>query len=454
MRSLLCVCVLAASIGARAEATPIIGGTATTIGQYPTVVGVVFQDSDDISLCTGELIASDWVLTAAHCVDPEAGALGLADQAAVTAGTTVVFDTIDVIGTSGTKIAAAATVMDPDFAIAKLGSHDLGLVKLATPYAAAAPTAVNLDAANAPLGITVTQVGDGATSSGYAGIEYELKNRTVVSCGSVGSAVVSAADDPNLLCFSQADGKGKCEGDSGGPSFALINGVQTIIGTTSFGDGRCTVFGADTRVDAEKAFLLANIPELAAGLCTADSDCAAADQICFRSACVAAPFTPMGLGSDCTADAMCQTNRCSGGADGMRCTVSCVMGSAGTCPADFDCVAPDGSAAPGECWPHEADAASDGGGCDAGGGGASSWLLLLGALGLVFSARPRSRTRHTAIVPRRGGQARAARCLAGCRARPAERRRGDRPATRRAAIAIAAAVADSARCARCARCAR
>ncbi len=310
----LASCSLAIPAIAHAEPEPIIGGTATTLGEYPTVVGVVIRTSGGESLCTGELIDPEWVVTAGHCVDP--AAIMVSTQAEVTAGITVVFNALNVLGSAGTQINAADTIMDPSFDINNLGSHDMGLIKLMTPFTDTPPTPINLVPANATIGTTVVQVGYGTTSgtgNAGAGVEFELKNQMVVSCASIPGAGFSTADDANLLCFSQTDGKGKCEGDSGGPSFGMVNGVQTIIGTTSFGDMTCSQFGADTRADAEKAFLLANIPNLAATTCTVDTDCKMADQVCFHSACIDAPFSPMGLGTDCTGNTMCQSNTCGSG---------------------------------------------------------------------------------------------------------------------------------------------
>jgi hypothetical protein len=46
-----------------------------------------------------------------------------------------------------------------------------------------------------------------------------------------------------------------CQGDSGGPALALIDGVETIIGITSFGDVGCHNGGYDTRTDRYLAFI-------------------------------------------------------------------------------------------------------------------------------------------------------------------------------------------------------
>src|SRR5687768_17689959 len=56
----------------------IIGGTRTTVGQFPTVVAITAGGG----ICTGTIVDKEWILTAAHCIDPEV--LGLASQAAVT----------------------------------------------------------------------------------------------------------------------------------------------------------------------------------------------------------------------------------------------------------------------------------------------------------------------------------------------------------------------------------
>ena len=49
--------------------------------------------------------------------------------------------------------------------------------------------------------------------------------------------------------------KNTCSGDSGGPAIESINGVDTVVGTTSYGDQNCTQLGVDMRVDANRAFI-------------------------------------------------------------------------------------------------------------------------------------------------------------------------------------------------------
>jgi len=346
---------------------PIIGGTTTTVGQFPTVVVLEVGSG----LCSGTLINPEWVVTAAHCLTPSL--LGLSTQAQVTSSTRVHFGTVDLTRSAGTTIRAVETIPNPLFSINSLGHSDVGLIRLATPVTNITPTPVNLSADNAPVGITVSMVGFGATqqnAGGSVGIEFALENRTSVSCGSFGSS------DANLLCFTQTDNKGKCEGDSGGPSFATIGGHSVLVGITSFGDMSCAQFGADTRTDAERAFLLEHVPALAG--CSSDAECDGG--VCFGTKCIVQPFTATGLGSVCTGAGDCESGQCASAAGEMLCTDSCTMGAADACPDGFECLAS------GVCWP----TTDSGGCCDSGGTGAPTMLFGIGLVALVLRVRRRA----------------------------------------------------------------
>lgn len=365
-----------AAAPALADPAPIIGGTTTTVGEYPSVVALEIGQG----LCTGILITKDWVLTAGHCVDPSV--VGEPNQAMLTAHTRVHFNSVNINSAPGMVVNASDTIMDPMFNVNALGAHDMGLIKLATPVTTVAPSPVNLVAASAPIGTVLTMVGFGTTQAGGtggAGVEYDLRNRMVVACGSLPQGAGAGLSDANLLCYAQTDGKGKCEGDSGGPSFAMINGKATVVGVTSFGDQSCTTFGTDTRTDIQSAFLLAHIPELQ---CTTDADCAA-DKTCFQHACIAQPFATGGLGATCTGGTDCDTGTCGTNDGTMKCSATCTVGAADACPAGFDCLGAAGAA--GACWPH-----ADGGGCcDAGRQGAPTMLFGIGLVGLVLRRRRR-----------------------------------------------------------------
>lgn len=376
------------------DRSPILGGSPTSPGQFPTVVALVVSGGQR-GMCTGTLVGSEWVLTAAHCVHPQT--LGMSSQAQVTAETQVVFDGVNLQANQfGAVVQAAETIPHPGFG--NPGDPDVGLVRLSQPVTDREPSPMNLDPAAAPVGLAVTMVGYGVADNGSAGRGMFLEDKASVSCASNG------VSDGMFLCFGQTDGKGKCSGDSGGPSFANLNGhPDTVVGITSFGDQQCQFFGADMRVDASIDFIREHAPALLCGAdgfceescgtanvdpdcsdCTVDEDCDDGNY-CDDGFCTPYPLTPGGLGSECVNGDECASGLCADGPDGRKCSDLCDMSGA-ECPEGFDCL-PAGDT--GACWPAEGEGT---GGCNAGNGGGTPLVaFVLGLLGLLVVPRRRRR---------------------------------------------------------------
>lgn len=246
---LLSGCFLAAGCGAvddtQAENdigqvdAPVIGGT--TDSGDPSVVAIFAHppSSSYGSLCTGTVISSRTVLTAAHCVDPRV--IGSGNTFDVYQGT--------YFGSSSSRLAVSSTAFDPAFDVNHLeNGHDIAVVTLAKattltpiPFNTAALGSANLSA-------PVRVVGYGSNSHNDSG------------AGTKRTVTTTVASIYSLFVKIGTSNQQTCHGDSGGPAFQNINGVETVIGVTSFGSDRSTTnvcFGGgyDTRVDQYANFI-------------------------------------------------------------------------------------------------------------------------------------------------------------------------------------------------------
>lgn len=281
-----------------AEQRAILGGNQTQVGDFPTVIAMLFQGSPQ---CTGTLIRPDLVLTAAHCVDSLSFGLSPEDFAAQV---TVRVDSV-LAQSGGFTVRALATVADPDFSLDDLSSDDIGLIFLEEPVTDRLPSPIDLDPARVLVGETITAVGYGINNvnNGNSGRQFVLEE-PIVGCDNPGSVVNGS--EAKLLCYDQRDGTGKCNGDSGGPSF--LDGH--VVGAVSFGDPGCEGFAADTRVSGNLDFLIDTLGSLddfclEDGLCNAtcgasgtavDADCAdqAGANLSFTGGCATTPHQGAG----------------------------------------------------------------------------------------------------------------------------------------------------------------
>lgn len=222
------------------DAPTVIGGREAQPGAYPWQVALVVSGASsayDGQFCGGSLIAPNWVLTAAHCVDGAAPYMFK-----------VVLGRHNLTSSDGEIKEVKRVVVHPNFDPYLL-EDDVALVELTTPSDL---TAVGLSLPNLSerenRGDLATVTGWGVYSGDlYTGSkvlrEGELPLVPLSQCsagGAWGGLVTS-----KMLCAGFSDGSVvSCYGDSGGPLMLRDDADQwQQIGIVSWGPYGCSVPG-------------------------------------------------------------------------------------------------------------------------------------------------------------------------------------------------------------------
>jgi len=211
----------------------IVGGTAAKWQANPWQVALVYAKDPDnrrAQFCGGSIIASEWVLTAAHCIDKNYAP----SDYAVLSGTGSLREggrrarVTEYIVHEGWRLAGNKSEYDHDIALLKIAPSP-SLIGSPIPLVAENTTLENLD---------VLVTGWGVTEYRPTGTEL-LQQVTVPSVTeAVCNRDVAYAGDVtgNMFCAG-AYKKDSCQGDSGGPASAVIQGVRRQIGVVSWGIG-------------------------------------------------------------------------------------------------------------------------------------------------------------------------------------------------------------------------
>jgi hypothetical protein len=233
--------------GARTSDTRIVGGSETTISQWPWQAAIAFRSSvvpgngQARQFCGGTLVAPTIIVTAAHCFydNPGPGFSNPNLYSAITGrtvlssntGQEIPFSTYYTFTDSGGN-----QLYDPN-----TNEWDVVVVELATSSSSTPIKIAGADetAVWAP-GSTAFATGWGDTSEGGSSSDtlrvVELGILADSSCSSAygGGYVPSVMACAGVL----AGGKDTCQGDSGGPLVVPINaGGYRFVGDTSFGNG-------------------------------------------------------------------------------------------------------------------------------------------------------------------------------------------------------------------------
>jgi hypothetical protein len=200
-----------------APAIAMVGGAQTA----PKFGHAVVMLAQPRGFCSGTALARDLVLTAAHCVLPNADAK------------LVLFDS----GGKPSLKSIAAIARHPQFDAEAVRRHrttaDVALLKFAETISSA-PVPLGPANIKVTVGDPFLVVGYGLATPGDGKSGGTVRSATLIATGQPGTLQIRLMD---AVTKNERAGLGACTGDSGAPVFTNADGALAVIGVVSWTTG-------------------------------------------------------------------------------------------------------------------------------------------------------------------------------------------------------------------------
>ncbi|KAG7379734.1 hypothetical protein PHYPSEUDO_008228 [Phytophthora pseudosyringae] len=213
------------------EEDRIYGGSEADASKYPYIVSLRQDEAGGSTYCGGTLIASQYVVTAAHCVKTDEGTIYASIGSAFGSGSG-----------DGQQIKVIEGFRHPMYNKSE-HLYDVGVLKLEQEVSTDTINLCAADGSDNEVGTVATVRGWGLTENGSQSLVLEEVNVEIVSNAECNKEYSDRITE-GMMCAGQGDGRDTCNGDSGGP---LIEN-DVLIGIVSWG-GKCGVnAGVYTRI--------------------------------------------------------------------------------------------------------------------------------------------------------------------------------------------------------------
>jgi secreted trypsin-like serine protease len=212
----------------------IIAGVDAAEGEFPWIAGIVQKGAfaAPALIGGGALLGDQWVITAAHSVEP-----------LTAASIEVWMGSNDLDDPTGRVVRnVLAIYVHPDFATgAGTSENDLALLLLDEPVSGIPLLPVLDDPLLLLTGDVVSVAGWGTSTPGLAVPTTALQKAPAEIISNEDAAVVfgTVITDVHLAAVDPAETATPCVGDSGSPLVKNIGGTATLVGLVSFGSADC-----------------------------------------------------------------------------------------------------------------------------------------------------------------------------------------------------------------------